>query len=102
MRDGGSAVASCRRFSPGDPRRGELGRRRRQNHYVDTEDYRLFRAGFSLRYRKKAAESVDTEQMTEAVKGGEVDYQKAYEAVDKEKAAEAVDVDKVKEAMGAE
>lgn len=51
--------------------------------------------------KDKAVESVNTEQVKEAVSGGEVDYKKAYDAVDKDKAKESVDMEKVKEAMGA-
>jgi hypothetical protein len=47
----------------------------------------------------KAKASVDTEGLTEAVSGGEVDYKKAYDSVDKEKAADSVDMDKVKKAL---
>ena len=47
----------------------------------------------------KAKASVDTEELTEAVSGGEVDYKKAYDSVEKPKARESVDTEKAREAL---
>ena len=49
--------------------------------------------------KDKAADSVDQQELTEAVSADGIDYKKAYDSVDKEKAADSVDLDKAKEAL---
>ena len=59
---------------------------------------RCRQVGRSRGYR--AADSVDTEKLKEAVDGIDIDMKKAIDSVDKEKAADSVDMEKVKEALG--
>lgn len=49
--------------------------------------------------KQKAAGSVDSGKMMEAVSTDGVDYQKAYDAVDKQQASDSVDMKKAAEAM---